>query len=287
MVIDKNEILRLLISSQKEYETWSGDGIYIYIEGNKGVFNKELQVGNDSIDLQIGDKGYIMLDDHEYINTLSEESFKDFFQEVSLSVENGYDLKPGQILFVSTLERINLIGDLTGRVTGRSVFARMGLAVHCTQDKFSSGINSVVGLQLINHSNNVLKIFPYQKLAQMIIQKTSHMGTPYTSGTFARESSFTLPVVTEKDLKQYSDREKSFIKQHVPKKKSILQRKKGTPEINSLFQGIFSIILSLGMFLSNFIGNNKATIAANIFLALLLILSNCYFYYISKDRTGS
>ncbi len=236
----------LLISSEKQLESKDGDGIYIYIQGNKGTFNKELQIGNDSIDLQIGDEAYIMNSDYKYINTLSEESFEKFFEKVSLSLEKGYDLKPGEILFVSTLERIQLIGDLTGRVTGRSVFARMGLAVHCTQDKFSSGINSVVGLQLINHSNNVLKIFPYQKLAQMIIHKTSPMEVPYT-GSFSRESLFTLPLVTPKDLSQYSERDKSLIAQHVPKKKNMFQRKKRTPELNSLFQGIISVGVSQQM----------------------------------------
>lgn len=282
MVIDRNDILNLLIPSEKELETWEGDGIYIYIQGNKGTFDKDLQIGNDSIDLQIGDKAYVMNTDYEYINTLSEDSFKKFFEEITLSLENGYDLKPGEILFVSTLERIQLIGDLTGRVTGRSVFARMGLAVHCTQDKFSSGINSVVGLQLINHSNNVLKIFPYQKLAQIIIHKTSHMDVPYT-GSFARESSFTLPLVTPKDLTQYSERDKSLIAQHIPTKKNILQRKKRTPEVNSLFQGIFSVVLSLGITLAKLSNNIIFTVFADIFLTMLLILVNIYFYYISKD----
>lgn len=35
MVIDRNDILKLLISSEKELETWEGDGIYIYIYSRK------------------------------------------------------------------------------------------------------------------------------------------------------------------------------------------------------------------------------------------------------------
>lgn len=158
----------------------------------------------------------------------------------------------------------------------------MGLAVHCTQDKFSSGINSVVGLQLINHSNNVLKIFPYQKIAQMIIHKTSHV-TPY-DGNFSRESSFTLPVITSKDLNQYSDRDKGLIAQHTPKKKNILQKKKRIPELNSLFQGIFNVIISLGMSLSRFSNSKIFTICAYIFFTVLLIIVNVYFYYMSKKQ---
>ncbi|MCM1540651.1 MAG: hypothetical protein NC121_05255 [Blautia sp.] len=283
MVIDRNDILKLLISSEKERETWEGDGIYIYIQGNQGVFDKELQVGNDSIDLQIGDKAYVMNEDYQYINTLSEESFQKYFEEITLSLENGYDLKPGEILFVSTLERVQLIGDLIGRVTGRSVFARMGLAVHCTQDKFSSGINSVVGLQLINHSNNVLKIFPYQKLAQMIIHKTSHMEIPYT-GTFSREASYTLPVVTSKDLNQYSDRDRGMIARHVPRKKNIFERKKSTPELNSLYQGVLNTIFSFGLALTVLLKQTNLIIAANAFLTFAIISINIVFFLISKNK---
>lgn len=114
MVLDKEDILKLLITTEKELESCKGDGIYIYIQDNKGFFDKNLQVGSDSIDLQISDKAYIMNDDYEYINTLSEDSFKKYFEEIPLSLENGYDLKPGEILFISTLERISLIGNLTG-----------------------------------------------------------------------------------------------------------------------------------------------------------------------------
>ena len=144
MVIDKNGILKILRSSKEEvseHKEKGEDSILITTECDD--FNKDGQIGNDSIDLRISNKGYILNDDYEYINTLSDENFSKYFEEVYLNSEQGYDLKPGAILFIGTVERIHLEGDLIGRVTGRSVFSRFGLSVHCTQDKFSSGINSL------------------------------------------------------------------------------------------------------------------------------------------------
>lgn len=200
MVIDQVGILSILRSSKEEVleHTQQGeDSILITTECDD--FNKDQQIGNDSIDLRIGNKGYILNDDYEYINTLSEENFSRYFEEVHLSQERGYNLKPGAVLFIGTVEQIHLEGDIIGRVTGRSVFSRFGLSVHCTQDKFSSGINSIAALQIKNNSNVVLKIFPYQKLAQLMIEKTNHNQTTY-KGTFALESEYKLPSIKPSDL---------------------------------------------------------------------------------------
>lgn len=172
MVIDKNGIMKILRSSEEDIKLHQGEDS-ILITTSCDDFSIS-QIGNDSIDLRINNEGYVISNDYEYINTLSEETFEKYFEKVLLNAETGYDLKPGEILFIDTLERINLVGDLIGRISGRSTFSRFGLTVHCTQEKFSSGINSIAALQIKNNSNTVLKIFPYQKLAQLIIEKTSH-----------------------------------------------------------------------------------------------------------------
>ena len=278
MIVDKSGLLEMLIPSEDQVATWGRDGIFISVPESKGRFDPETQIGTDSIDLRISNEAYIMNNEYEYINTLSEKSFTNYFKKVPLYMYSGYDLKPGEILFVSTIERIHLLGNLSGRVTGRSSFARMGLAIHCTQDKFSSGINSVVCLQLINHSNNVLKIFPYQKLAQIIIQKTGTVSNPYTQGNYAHETTFTLPVVSDKDREQYSDSERMLIKQNVPKKKNFIQRYKPRKEFRALYQGIFNIMVSLGVTVVSLFGASVMVICTCIGLNLFLIILNLYFY---------
>ena len=151
MVIDKTGIMKILRDSEEDLKAHKGEDS-ILITTIYDDFSID-QIGNDSIDLRISNKGYVLSNEYEFINTLSDENFKKYFDEVPLNVETGYDLKPGELLFIDTLERINLVGDLIGRITGRSTFSRFGLSVHCTQDKFSSGINSIAALQIKNNTD--------------------------------------------------------------------------------------------------------------------------------------
>ena len=280
MVIDKTGIMAILRSYPEELEKHKEqDSIYISTIYND--FNPEKQIGNDSIDLRIGDNGYIISNDYEYINTLSEEDFSKYFVAVSLSLDKGYDLKPGEVLFIDTLERVHLVGDLIGRVTGRSVFSRFGLSVHCTQDKFSSGINSIVALQIVNNSNTVLKIFPRQKLAQLIIHKTSPNQNPY-NGTYSIEESYQLPTVKQTDRMQYDEREQAKIMRLKPNKISFMEKKQSV-RFNSLAQSVFGGIISAGMGIMGFLTISKVSIIAIIILSIILVMGSYYFYKVSDD----
>jgi deoxycytidine triphosphate deaminase len=167
------------------------------------------QVSEDSIDLRLSDYGYVMNNKYEYINTLSALPFDKFFEKVKLP-ENGYILKPGEILFAPTLERVCIKKTVwCGYLVGRSIFSRMGLSVHCTQSKFTTGMNSIVPLQLKNENNGIaLKIFPYQKIAQLIIEPVqTERGEEISlsESQFANEKEYILPNVLEKDRCHYKN----------------------------------------------------------------------------------
>jgi len=279
MVIDRTGIMKILRSSEEDLKNHIGEDS-ILITTIYDDFSVD-QIGNDSIDLRINNRGYILSNDYQFVNTLSEENFEKYFEEVHLSAETGYDLKPGALLFVDTLERINLVGDLIGRISGRSTFARFGLSVHCTQEKFSSGINSIAALQIKNNSNTVLKIFPYQKLAQLIVEKTNHNENPY-NGTFALEDKYKLPVIKGSDRKQYDERTQECIKRLKPKKKSLLERQTSSAKLNSLFQSIFGFAISVGIGLVGFMDNKMWASIMIIILSILYIIMSWYFYKISE-----
>lgn len=281
MVIDKTGIMKILRNSEEDLKKHK-DEDSILITTIYDDFSIE-QIGNDSIDLRINNKGYILSNDYQFINTLSDENFKKYFEEVPLNAETGYDLKPGELLFVDTLERINLVGDLIGRISGRSTFSRFGLSVHCTQEKFSSGINSVAALQIKNNSNTILKIFPYQKLAQLIIEKTNHNENPY-NGTFALEDKYKLPVIKSSDRKQYDERTQECIKRLRPNKKSLLERQTSSAKLNSLFQSIFGFAITVGIGLIGFMDNKMWAVVMMVILSALYIIMSLYFYKISEKN---
>lgn len=279
MVIDKSGIIKILRNSEEELKKHKGEDS-ILITTVYDDFSND-QIGNDSIDLRINNKGYILSNDYQFVNTLSDENFDKYFEEVQLNVETGYDLQPGELLFIDTLERINLVGDLIGRISGRSTFSRFGLSVHCTQEKFSSGINSIAALQIKNNSNTVLKIFPYQKLAQLIVEKTNHNENPY-NGTFALEDKYKLPIIKDSDRKQYDERTQECIKRLKPKKKSLLERQPSSAKLNSLFQSIFGFTITVGIGLIGFMDNKMWAVVMMVILAVLYIIMSWYFYKISE-----
>jgi deoxycytidine triphosphate deaminase len=220
------------------------------------------------------------LNDYEYINTLSDENFEKYFEKVELSPIKGFDLKPGDLLFIDTIERIHLVGDLIGRISGRSTFSRFGLSVHCTQDKFSSGINSVAPLQIKNNSSTVLKIFPYQKLAQLIIEKTSHNENPY-DGTFSLEDKYKLPVVKDSDREQYDPRTRECINRLKPRKNSMLKKHSMSAKFNSFMQAILGFIVSVGVGICGLSSDKIFAIVFVVILAIIYISVSIYFFVVS------
>lgn len=281
MVIDKTEILKILRKSEEDLKNHPNEDS-ILITTSCDDFSPS-QIGYDSIDLRIAQKGYVISNDYEYINTLSNEDFKEYFREVILSPEKGYNLKPGDILFIGTIERIHLVGDLIGRVLGRSTFSRFGLSVHCTQDKFASGINSIVALQIKNNSNTILKIFPYQKLAQLIIEKTNHNENPYC-GTYSLEDEYKIPIVKDSDREQYDKRISESILKQKPKKKSLLKRYSKSAKKNSLIQSLFGFLISVGFGIFGFMSDKSWAIGVMVFLSVVYIVVSFFFYSCSSDN---
>ena len=281
MVIDKTGIMKILRDSEEDLKNHLGEDS-ILISTVYDDFSKD-QIGNDSIDLRINNKGYVLSNDYEFINTLSDEDFEKYFEEVQLNTQTGYDLQPGALLFIDTLERINLVGDLIGRISGRSTFSRFGISIHCTQEKFSSGINSIAALQIKNNSNTVLKIFPYQKLAQLIIEKTNHNENPY-NGTFALEDKYKLPVIKSSDRNQYDKRTQECIIRLRPKKKSLLKKQTSSVKLNSLFQSFLGFLITVGIGLISFMSDKIWAIIMMIILSVLYIIMSWYFYKISEKN---
>lgn len=77
-------------------------------------------------------------------------------------------LLPGEFVLARTKERIKLPEDLSGFLSGRSRFARLGLGVHVTAFFINPGVNNRQVFEIKNNSNNPLVISPGLKIGQMI-----------------------------------------------------------------------------------------------------------------------
>lgn len=176
-------------------------------------FDQDIQLGNDSIDLRISDKGYKIKCNYNYINTLDKNIDK-YFKDIEIPKE-GYIINPGETIIVNTVEKVKLSGDIMGQVVARTRYARMGLSV-CIANKFQSYSDAIIALQLTNHNLVPIKIFPYQKLAQLIIYSVEGMPRE-ARGNYKNESVLKKPIIDDDELNLYSEEEKAYISRQQPK----------------------------------------------------------------------
>jgi hypothetical protein len=70
-------------------------------------------------------------------------------------------------------ERFRIPDEYAGKVEGRSSYARIGLAIHCTGDFINPGWDGFMPLQLYNASPFPIKILPYLPICQLMIIRLS------------------------------------------------------------------------------------------------------------------
>ena len=77
MVLYKTEIVDSIQASNKKIE--------IISTNEKYPFDAESQISDVSIDLRLGEKGYILSDEIDIINSLSEKGFEELFLEQKIT----------------------------------------------------------------------------------------------------------------------------------------------------------------------------------------------------------
>lgn len=66
-------------------------------------------------------------------------------------------------------EQFRIPDEYAGKIEGRSSYARIGLAIHCTGDFINPGWNGFMPLQLFNASPFPIKILPYLPICQLML----------------------------------------------------------------------------------------------------------------------
>ncbi len=81
-------------------------------------------------------------------------------------------IKPGHVLMGGSTDARIPPGH-AGKIEGRSSYARLGLAVHCTGDFINPGWEGFMPLQLCNFGPYPLRIAPYFSICQLMIVRLS------------------------------------------------------------------------------------------------------------------
>jgi hypothetical protein len=86
-----------------------------------------------------------------------------------LSDGQSVTIWPGEVLMARIYEGFQVPDEYAGKIEGRSSYARIGLAIHCTGDFINPGWNGFMPLQLVNASPFPIKILPYLPICQLML----------------------------------------------------------------------------------------------------------------------
>jgi len=165
-VLTKNEIKKALEKGQIKVEPLT-----------------EEQVGPGSIDLSLGNDFRIFKQRKEVYHIENDSNFSDITEEVHVPDGKYIVIRPGEMILGITKEKVTLPDNISGRLEGRSRFARFGLAVHVTAGFMQPGISNQQVLEIVNLGHSPLALYPGTMICQFIFEETK--GRARYEGRFA------------------------------------------------------------------------------------------------------
>jgi dCTP deaminase len=128
------------------------------------------QIRYSSVDLRVGNSFWRYKGNIKALDVVENaEGIENFFERLPpLRPGQKIVLRPGEVLFATTLERLTLSNALAARIVPRTTIARFGVSVTCSNDFVNPGQNGTLSLQLVNHNPFPIFIAPYISICQLI-----------------------------------------------------------------------------------------------------------------------
>jgi dCTP deaminase len=143
------------------------------------------QIGPGSIDLTLGNDFRVFKKHRKIYHIKNHSRFQDITSDVYIE-DGGYIvIKPGEMILGITREKITLADNISGRLEGRSRFARFGLAVHVTAGFMHPGIANHQALEIVNLGHSPLALYPGTRICQFVFETCK--GRAQYRGRFAKQ----------------------------------------------------------------------------------------------------
>lgn len=127
----------------------------------------KLSVGVASIDLTLSNKIRIFNNEgHALVN--ENVDYKKITKIIDIN--EGYILKPQELVLGITKEKITLPDNICGWLNSRSRFARIGLMSHISAPFICPGVSNHQILEIFNASQHKIKLMPNVKICQLVLQ---------------------------------------------------------------------------------------------------------------------
>lgn len=144
------------------------------------------QIGPGSVDLTLGNDFRVFRKQSHVYHITNESRFEDLTTSVHVEDGSYVVIQPGEMILGITRERITLADNISGRLEGRSRFARFGLAVHVTAGFMHPGISNHQVLEIVNLGRTPLALYPGTRICQFVFEKCEGHAT--YQGRFAEQS---------------------------------------------------------------------------------------------------
>lgn len=131
----------------------------------------ESQIGPGSIDLSLGNDFRIFKRQSEVFHIKDNSRFEEVSEAVHINDGDSITINPGEMILGITKEKITLSNSISGRLEGRSRFARFGLAVHVTAGFMQPGIDNQQVLEIVNLGHAPMALYPGTKICQFIFEE--------------------------------------------------------------------------------------------------------------------
>ncbi len=141
---------------------------------NKSIVIEPLersQIGPGSIDLTLGNDFRIFKKRSKIYHVKNDSLFQDITEDIHVKDGGSVIVRPGEMILGITKEKITLADNISGRLEGRSRFARFGLAVHVTAGFMHPGISNHQVLEIVNLGHATLALYPGTRICQFIFEK--------------------------------------------------------------------------------------------------------------------
>lgn len=145
------------------------------IKGTKEYpFSIYQQVQPASVDLRLGSQFFRFKNDVKCIDIKdieSTESIKKLMSEEDYPEGTKIIINPHEIVYGQIHEQLAISDSFSARIVGRSRVARLGLSIHCTGSYINPGFCGAMPLQICNHNNFPIIIYPYITICQLVLYR--------------------------------------------------------------------------------------------------------------------
>ncbi len=143
------------------------------------------QIGPGSIDLTLGNDFRVFRRRSKTYHVKNDSDFQDITRAVHVKDGGFLVIRPGEMVLGITREKITLADTVSGRLEGRSRFARFGLAVHVTAGFMHPGISNHQALEIVNLGHAPLALYPGTRICQFVFERCE--GRAKYRGRFAQQ----------------------------------------------------------------------------------------------------